>query len=140
MDFLSSGAFIRALSSGAVALYQRLGPTRHQLFGRGFGLCCNALSLSGKLLARRHSIPPEIRNAHCGRLARSHGSPITFEVWTCQGTWFWHVVNPQRNGGTIGAAATKMEAVREARSSIEEMSARVPVAASQLTGRCDRAT
>jgi hypothetical protein len=31
-----------------------------------------------------------------------------------------------------------MEAVREARSSIEEMSARVPVAASQLIGRCDR--
>jgi hypothetical protein len=136
MDLLYSGAFIRALSTEAVALYQRLGPTRHHLLGPGFGLCCNALSLSSKLLARRHSSPPEIRNAHCRRLARSHGSPITFEVWTCQGTWFWHVVNPQRSGGTIGAAATKMEAVREARSSIEEMSARVP--ASQLTGRRDR--
>jgi hypothetical protein len=46
-----------------------------------------------------------------------------FEVWTGQGTWFWYVVNPQRDCGTIGAAATETEAIREARSSIEEMSA-----------------
>ena len=47
-----------------------------------------------------------------------------FEVWTGQGTWFWYVVNPQRDCGTIGAAATETEAIREARSSIEEMSVR----------------
>ena len=138
MDFLYSGAFARAVSTGAVALYQHLGPARHFLLRPVFGLCCNALSLSSELIARRHSGPPEIRNAHCGRLARFHRSPVTFEVWTCQGTWFWHVVNSQRNGGTIGVAATKLAAVREARSSIGEMSGRVPVAASQPTGRRDQ--
>jgi hypothetical protein len=49
---------------------------------------------------------------------------IGFEVWTGQGSWFWYVLNPNRNGATIGAAASEMEAIREARSSIAEMSAR----------------
>jgi hypothetical protein len=137
MDFLYSGAFVRAVSTGAVALYQHLGPAQHLLPLRPvFGLCWNVLGLSDRLLARRHQFyPGEIHNAHCWRLARSHGSPITFEVWTRQGTWFWYVVNPQRTGGTIGAAATETEAIREAHSSIEEMSARpARVAASQVTG------
>jgi hypothetical protein len=49
---------------------------------------------------------------------------IAFKVWTGRGIWFWFVVNPQRNGGTIGVAATETEAIDEARWSIEEMSAR----------------
>ena len=125
MDFLYSGAFARAVSTGAVALYQHLGPAQHHLLRPVFGLCWNALGFSNQLLAlRHHSYPREIRNARCWRLARSHGSPITFEVWTGQGAWFWYVANPQRNCGAIGAAATETEAIGEARSSIEEMSAR----------------
>jgi hypothetical protein len=125
MDFLYSSAVVRAVSTGAVALYQHLGSARHFVLRPVFGLCCNALGLSNGLLARRHySCPREIRNAHYWRLARSDGSPITVEVWTRQGTWFWYVVNPLGNGGSIGAAATETEAIREARSSIEEMSAR----------------
>jgi hypothetical protein len=136
-----------------VALYQHLGPARHFLLRPVFGLCCDALGLSSELLARRnHYHAPDIRHAHCRRLARSPGSlwkpadcevshvrngthmDIAFEVWTGQGTWFWYVVNPHRNGGTIGAAATETEAIREARSSIEEMSARRPrVASAQFT-------
>jgi len=46
-----------------------------------------------------------------------------FEVWTAQQTWFWFVVNPHRSGGTIGAAATEAEALREACLSIEEIAA-----------------
>jgi hypothetical protein len=54
--------------------------------------------------------------------SRSHmGSG--FEVWNGQQSWFWFVANPYHNGGTIGAAATEAEAVREACTSIEEMSA-----------------
>jgi len=123
MDFLYSGAFAHAVSTGAVALYQHLGP--HHLLRPVFGLCWNALGLSNQLLARRrHSYPRLIRNARCWRLARSQGSPFTFEVWTGQGAWFWHIAIAQRNCGAIGAAATETEAIREARSSIEEMSER----------------
>jgi len=125
MDFLYSGAFVRAVSTGAVALYQHLGPAQHHLLRPVFGLCWNALGFSNQLLAlRHHSHSREIRNARCWRLARSHGSPIAFEVWTGQGAWFWYVAHPQRNCGAIGAAATETEAIREARSSIEEMWAR----------------
>jgi hypothetical protein len=54
---------------------------------------------------------------------RSHlGS--CFEVWNGEQTWFWFVANAHRNGGAIGAAATEAEAIREACSSIEEISAR----------------
>jgi hypothetical protein len=47
----------------------------------------------------------------------------SFEVWHSQRTWFWGVADPHRNGGTIGAAPTEVEAVREACSLIEETSA-----------------
>jgi hypothetical protein len=117
-----------------------MGPAQHHLLPPVLDLCWNALGLRSEFLARRHHYyRPEIRNAHCRRRARPHRSPITVEVWTCLGTWFWYVVNPQRNGGTIGAAATEMEALDEARSSIEEMSARrADVAAPHLAGRRDQ--
>jgi hypothetical protein len=41
---------------------------------------------------------------------------------TDQETWLWFVVIPNRDGGTIGAAATEMDAMREACESIDEMS------------------
>jgi len=60
-----------------------------------------------------------------------------FEVWNRQRTWFWCVADPHHNGGTIGAAPTEVEAVREACALIEDMSAqyragaRVPCAAKE---------
>lgn len=42
-----------------------------------------------------------------------------FEVWNDQQTWFWMVVDPCRKSGAIGAAASRAEAIREARWSIE---------------------
>jgi hypothetical protein len=51
-----------------------------------------------------------------------HHLGVGFEVWDGQQSWFWLVGNPYREGGTIGAAATESEAVREARLSIEEIS------------------
>jgi hypothetical protein len=50
-----------------------------------------------------------------------HHLGIGFEVWNAQQSWFWLVDNTSRNG-MIGAAASESEAVREARSSIEEIS------------------
>jgi hypothetical protein len=47
----------------------------------------------------------------------------SFTVWNRRQTWFWLVLNQHGNGGTIGTAATEAEAVRDACSSIEEMSA-----------------
>jgi hypothetical protein len=59
-----------------------------------------------------------------------------FEVWTVQRTWFWSVENPDRNGGSVGAAATEAEAIHEARLSIEEISAqRRASEASHVTAR-----
>jgi hypothetical protein len=47
-----------------------------------------------------------------------------FEVWTGGQSWFWCLLNPRRDGGAIGAAATEADAIREAFVAIEEMSAR----------------
>src|SRR5215472_18347910 len=48
---------------------------------------------------------------------------IDFKLWSNQRVWFWSVANPYSNGGAIGAAATEAEAVREACTAIEEISA-----------------
>jgi hypothetical protein len=123
MDFLYSDAFVRAVSTGAVTLYQHLGPTRHFLLRPVLGLCCNVLGLSNELFKRRHHFSlRELRTVQCR--AEAPGAPVAFDLWTSQGTWFWYVPDQQRNGGTIGAAETRTEAIREARSSIEEKSAR----------------
>jgi hypothetical protein len=47
-----------------------------------------------------------------------------FEVWNRQQSWFWIVVNPGCNRGSIGAAASEADAVRDASVSIEESSGR----------------
>jgi hypothetical protein len=44
-----------------------------------------------------------------------------FEIWTGQQSWFWRFSDPGRGGGSIGAAATETDAVREACLAIEEM-------------------
>jgi hypothetical protein len=54
------------------------------------------------------------------RISKNHLG-VGFEVWNDQQSWFWLVDNTNRNG-TIGAAASESEAVREAHSSIEEIS------------------
>ena len=50
---------------------------------------------------------------------RKHQFDIGFKVWRRQRTWFWFVVSPYSDGGTIGAAATEAEAIRAARASVE---------------------
>jgi len=45
---------------------------------------------------------------------------IDLKLWKNGAVWFWIVVCPHRNGGIVGAAATWDEAVRDARSSIED--------------------
>lgn len=54
--------------------------------------------------------------------SRSHLG-IGFELWSNQRVWFWSVVNLRGNGGAIGVAITEAEAVREACTTIEELSA-----------------
>jgi hypothetical protein len=49
-----------------------------------------------------------------------HHLGVGFEVWNSQQSWFWFVANTNRNG-VIGAAATELDAMRDARSSIEEL-------------------
>jgi hypothetical protein len=52
-----------------------------------------------------------------------------FEVWTSQRAWFWRLLHPDRDGGTIGVAGSEAEAIRDACTSIEEISARREAAA-----------
>lgn len=54
------------------------------------------------------------------RISKNHLG-VGFEVWNSQQSWFWLVENTNRNG-VIGAAASESDAIREARSSIEELS------------------
>jgi len=49
---------------------------------------------------------------------------LALKVWTGGQSWFWCLLNPRRDGGAIGAAATEADAIREAFVAIEEMSAR----------------
>ena len=49
---------------------------------------------------------------------RSH-LEVAFEVWEDGQSWFWLVVLPHTDGGTIGAAATEADAIHDARSLIE---------------------
>jgi hypothetical protein len=53
--------------------------------------------------------------------SRNH-SEIDFEVWEDGDSWFWLVVSPHSDRGTIGAAPTEAEAIRDARSLIEDPS------------------
>lgn len=51
-------------------------------------------------------------------------SGVSFAVWKVQGAWFWSLVRPYGEGGTIGAAGTEAEAMREARVAIEQSGVR----------------
>lgn len=48
----------------------------------------------------------------------------SFGIWSDRHTWFWFVADSRCNGAAIGAAANEGEADCEARSLIEEMTAR----------------
>ncbi len=54
------------------------------------------------------------------RISKRHLG-VGFEVWNSQQSWFWFVENTNRNG-MIGAAASESDAIRDAQSSIEELS------------------
>ena len=47
-----------------------------------------------------------------------------FEIWTGQQSWFWRFSD--RNRGSVGAAASEADAVREACRAIEESTAASP--------------
>ncbi|MGH8011399.1 MAG: hypothetical protein ACREQ4_02715 [Candidatus Binataceae bacterium] len=47
-----------------------------------------------------------------------------FRIWNRQSTWFWHLADRGCDSSTIGAAATEMQAIGEARTSIEESRSR----------------
>jgi hypothetical protein len=46
---------------------------------------------------------------------------IGFTVWEDRQGWFWLVVSPYSRGGSIGAAATEADAIRDARSLVEDL-------------------
>jgi len=48
---------------------------------------------------------------------------VGYEVWKSQDSWFWLVVSPYRNAGTIGAAPSRIQAASDACLAIEEMAA-----------------
>jgi hypothetical protein len=48
---------------------------------------------------------------------------VGYEVWNAQDSWFWLVISPYRNAGTIGAAGSRNQAARDACLAIEEMAA-----------------
>jgi hypothetical protein len=57
-----------------------------------------------------------------------HYLGIDFEIWEAQQRWLWCVIDPDRDGGAIGAATTEIDAVRDACLSIDDMlSARAEV-------------
>jgi hypothetical protein len=45
---------------------------------------------------------------------------VDFAIWRNEGAWFWCLVNPGGGSGMIGASASEVEAVRDARLSIEK--------------------
>ena len=55
-----------------------------------------------------------------------HYLGIDFEVWEAQQRWLWCVIDPHRNGGAVGAAASEIDAVRDACLSIDEMMMSAP--------------
>jgi hypothetical protein len=61
---------------------------------------------------------------------------VSFDIWRGQWTWFWSLVNPHHDGGAVGAALTEADAIREARTAIEEMSARREAEASPAGPAC----
>jgi hypothetical protein len=54
VDFLYSGTFVRALSTGVVTLCQHLRHAQHHLLQPVLGLCSNALGLSNEIRAHRN--------------------------------------------------------------------------------------
>ncbi|HEY2525618.1 MAG TPA: hypothetical protein VGI29_11215 [Candidatus Binataceae bacterium] len=55
-----------------------------------------------------------------------------FEVRTDRWTWFWRLVDPPFHRAAAGAAATEADAVSEACTAIEEISARSGAAAQSM--------
>jgi hypothetical protein len=60
---------------------------------------------------------------------RTDCGDLNFELRPDQGVWLWWLASLCHHAGIIGAAATESEAVREARATIDGLSARCRVAA-----------
>lgn len=43
------------------------------------------------------------------------------ELWISQGAWVWRLFDSRRDGGIVGATASKAEATREARAALEKL-------------------
>jgi hypothetical protein len=46
---------------------------------------------------------------------------VDFALWGREGAWFWSLSDPRGTGGMIGVSTNEAQAVREARSSIDEI-------------------
>lgn len=51
---------------------------------------------------------------------RKHHLGMDFAIWSSEGTWFWILINPNGEGGTIGVSPNEAQAMRDACFSIEE--------------------
>jgi hypothetical protein len=52
---------------------------------------------------------------------RKHRPHFSFDLWTIQGSWFWHLSSLSDGRGIVGAAPSADEAAREACASLEEI-------------------
>jgi hypothetical protein len=55
---------------------------------------------------------------------RKYHRGLGVDLWTNRGAWFWQLAVRCCGAGTIGSALTENEALREAYTAIEEVSAR----------------
>jgi hypothetical protein len=55
---------------------------------------------------------------------RKYHLGLGFDLWTNRGAWFWRLAGGCPGFGTIGAALTEDEALRQAHLAVEEISAR----------------
>jgi len=46
---------------------------------------------------------------------------VDFAIWVSEGAWVWFLINPNGEGGMIGASPNEAQAMHEACFSIEEI-------------------
>src|SRR5262245_18886726 len=63
--------------------------------------------------------PPSLKHERVRTMRTRLGT--RYEIWTGQQSWFWRFSQPNRAAGSIGAAASEADAVRDACFAIEEM-------------------
>jgi hypothetical protein len=78
---------------------------------------------SPAISARRRSRGRQLR-AKTTASNRKYHRGFGFDLWTNRGAWFWQLADRACGAGTIGSALTENEALREAHTAVEEVSAR----------------